>query len=123
MASDITTSTVGIFADPVKVYLDNNKTGSEGKSPLRLHGEAALASAKSIDHLALGTFKAGMVDVPLALAEGFRNTPRLWGQTVKEQEEITGWKSGTIVAGKVRIHHILQDLKAKNATVLGPWLV
>ena len=43
-----------------------------------------------------------MVDVPLALAEGFRNAPRLWGETVKEQEEINGWKSGTAVAGKVR---------------------
>ena len=103
MASDITSSTVGIFADPVKVYLDNPKDGAEGKSGLKLSGEAVLASVKSTNDLAVGTFKGGMVDVPLALAEGFRNTPRLWGENVKEQEEITGWKSGAAVAGKVRI--------------------
>ena len=94
---------MGIFADPVKVYLDNPKDGAEGKSQLKLSGEAALASVKSTNHLAVGTFKGGMVDVPLALAEGFRNTPRLWGEKVKEQEEITGWRSGATVAGKVRI--------------------
>ena len=101
LASDITTNTVGIFVDPAKVYLDNAKNESGDKSQLKLHGQAALASVNSIDNLALGAFKGGMVDVPLALAEGFRNAPKLWGETVKEQEEITGWKSGTAVAGKV----------------------
>ena len=113
VASDITTSTVGIFADPVKVYLDNHKAGPEEQSQLKVHGQAALASLKSTNHLAVGAFKGGMVDIPLALAEGFRNTPRLWGQTVEEQEEITGWKSGATVAGKVRIDltvHVVQDL-------------
>ena len=102
LASDITISTVGIFADPAKVYLDNHKNDDEDKSQMKLHGEAALASAKSIDHLAVKSFKGGMVDVPLALAEGFRNVPRLWGEKVEEQEEINGWKSGAAVAGKVR---------------------
>ena len=103
LASDITTNTAGIFLDPVKVYLDKDKNGGEGPSQLKLGGQAALASAKSIDHLAVGAFKGGMVDVPLAIAEGFRNAPKLWGQSVKEQEEITGWKSGAAVAGKVCI--------------------
>ena len=94
-----------MFADPAKVYLDNHKNGSEEKSQLKLHGQAALAFVRGTNHLAVGTFKGGMVDVPLALAEGFRNTPRLWGQTVKEQEEITGWQSGAAVAGKVCIDH------------------
>ena len=101
LASDVTTNAVGIFADPAKVYIDNAKSGSEPKSQLKLHGQAAPASVNSIDNLALGAIKGGMVDVPLALAEGFRNAPKLWGETVKEQEEITGWKSGTAVAGKV----------------------
>lgn len=125
MASDITTNTVGIFADPAKVYLDNAKSGSEDKSQLKLHGEAALASVKSIDNLALGAFKGGMVDVPLALAEGFRNAPRLWGETIKEQDEITGWKSGTAVAGKVSNgDYIPQDLPADvRVAVPGPWFL
>ena len=104
MATDITSSTVGIFADPAKVYVDNRKSESEKKSQVRLHGQAGLAFAKGVNHLASGTLKGGMVDMPLAMAEGFRNVPRLWGENVKEQEEITGWKSGATVAGKVSFH-------------------
>lgn len=103
LATDVTSSTVGIFADPVKVYLDDHKSESETKSLARLHGEAGLAFAKGVNYLAVGTFKGGMVDVPLALAEGFRNVPRLWGEKVEDQEEITGWKSGATVAGKVSL--------------------
>ena len=44
----------------------------------------------SIGSLAVRSFKGGMVDVPFALAEGFRNAPRLWGERVEEQEEIDG---------------------------------
>ncbi|KAL9617199.1 MAG: hypothetical protein Q9160_008004 [Pyrenula sp. 1 TL-2023] len=104
LATDVTTSTLGMFADPVKVYFDGTKSESEPKSQARLHGKAGLAFAKGVNHLAVGTFKGGMVDVPLALAEGFRNVPRLWGEDVKDQEEITGWKSGATVAGKSLVH-------------------
>ncbi|KAL6714655.1 hypothetical protein ACLMJK_008080 [Lecanora helva] len=103
LTSDITASTVGMFTDPVKVYLDNHKTGSEGKSRLKVHGKAAIVSVKSIDHLAVGAFKGGMVDIP-PLAEEFRNVPRLLSQDVSEQREITGWKSGAAVAGKPFVH-------------------
>ena len=123
MASDIITSTAGIFADPVKVYLDNNRPGATNKSQLELGGRAALASARSIDHLAVKTFKGGMVDLPLALAEGFRNVPRLWGQTVVEQDEVTGWRSGAAVAGKVRSNHIPQITITDIEPVLGPWIL
>ena len=88
-----------------------------------LHGQAALASVRSIDHLAVGAFKGGMVDVPLALAEGFRNAPRLWGETVKEQEEITGWKSGAAVAGKVRIDHGVLWNPSDRVVVTCPWFL
>jgi hypothetical protein len=43
--------------------------------------------------------KSGMVDVPLAMAEGFRNTPKLYGGMVSEHRPITDWKSGVIVSG------------------------
>ena len=57
-----------------------------------------------------------MVDFPLAVAEGFRNVPRLWGRKVKEQEEISGWKSGAAVAGKVHFPlHRISSLAEKSA--------
>ena len=88
------------------MYLEDHRSGSEDKSQTKLHGQAALAFVKGLDHIAAGALKGGVVAFPLALAEGFRNAPRLWGETVKEQAEITGWRSGTAVACKVRVEHI-----------------
>lgn len=101
---DVAKSTVGIFTDPAKVYIDHHndhKKPGEGRSLMKTHSHAALASAKSINNVVSGSFKGGMVEVPLAMAEGFRNVPRLWGESVAEQEEITGVGSGLKVAGKV----------------------
>lgn len=123
LATDVTTSTVGMFADPAKVYLDGKKPESDPQSQARLHGQAGLAFVKGVNHLAVGTFKGGMVDVPLALAEGFRNVPRLWGENVKDQEAITGWKSGATVAGKVSFIHSAIRPKIENDTVPSPWFL
>ena len=97
---DVAKSTVGIFADPAKVYIDNGKSKSSDSS--NVHGKAALAFGKGMNNVVSGAFKGGMVGVPLAMAEGFRNVPRLWGETVEEQQAITGVRSGAAVAGKVR---------------------
>lgn len=45
--------------------------------------------------------KGALVDVPVALAEGFRNAPRLYGEDLKEHDKVTDWKTGGTVAGKV----------------------
>lgn len=45
-------------------------------------------------------FKGFVVDVPLAVTEGLRSTPQLYGDKVEDLEPITDWKSGTVVAGK-----------------------
>lgn len=49
-----------------------------------------------------------MVDTTLALSEGLRSTPKLYGEKVKDHEPITDWQSGLKVAGKVReeCHHL-----------------
>ena len=58
------------------------------------------ASAVTIPKI-MGVFSKGMlVDVPLALTEGLRATPRLHGEVVKDHEPITGIKSGFKVASK-----------------------
>jgi len=61
----------------------------------------ALASAKSFGRLTGGFFKGTVVDLPLAVAEGFRAVPRMWGEEVQEYGKVTNWKSGGTVAGKV----------------------
>ncbi|KAF4964451.1 hypothetical protein FSARC_7637 [Fusarium sarcochroum] len=53
-------------------------------------------------------FTKGMLDAPLAVAEGFRNAPRLYGGKVYEPGRIDGFVSGGIVAGKNLGHGLLE---------------
>lgn len=39
------------------------------------------------------------VDIPLAVTEGFRAVPRLYGESVPEHEPVRDWQSGARVAG------------------------
>ncbi|KAJ5520951.1 UDP-glucuronosyl/UDP-glucosyltransferase [Penicillium fimorum] len=45
-------------------------------------------------------FKGVVVDIPHAAAEGFRQVPRLYGETPKDYGTIQDWKSGAIVGGR-----------------------
>ncbi|WYZ35207.1 hypothetical protein EsH8_I_001483 [Colletotrichum jinshuiense] len=40
------------------------------------------------------------VDVPLAVTDGFRAVPKLYGEKVPDRAPITDWKSGAMVGGK-----------------------
>lgn len=68
------------------------------------------ASAMSIPHFAGATVKAFLVDVPVAFAEGFRNTPKLYGEKVKAHEPVTDWKSGFKVAGTTFAQQMAEGL-------------
>lgn len=53
-------------------------------------------------------FTKGMLDAPLAVTEGFRNAPRLYGGKVYEPGRIDGVVSGGVVAGKNMFHGIAE---------------
>lgn len=44
--------------------------------------------------------KGMTVDIPLALTDGLKNVPRVYGDTVRDHGPVTGFKSGATVAGK-----------------------
>ena len=44
-----------------------------------------------------------MVDMPLAVTEGIRAIPKLYGDEVGGHEDIVDWKSGLRFAGSVRL--------------------
>ncbi|KAI5205756.1 UDP-Glycosyltransferase/glycogen phosphorylase [Aureobasidium subglaciale] len=44
--------------------------------------------------------KGGLVDIPLALAEGLRNIPLMYGDKPRDLGTVTDWRSGTAMAGK-----------------------
>ncbi|CAG7940237.1 unnamed protein product [Penicillium nalgiovense] len=45
-------------------------------------------------------FKGVVVDIPHAAAEGFRQVPRLYGETPKDYGGVQDWKSGAVVGGR-----------------------
>ncbi|PVH84848.1 glycosyltransferase family 1 protein [Cadophora sp. DSE1049] len=66
------------------------------------------ASMNSLGKVAVSYSKGIFVDIPLAATEGMRAVPRLYGGEVKEHEPITGWNSGTSVAGKMFMRGIYE---------------
>ncbi|GKZ18507.1 hypothetical protein AbraIFM66951_003387 [Aspergillus brasiliensis] len=66
----------------------------------KLLGKMAAASGKSLGNVGPTMVRGTLVDFPLALAEGLRNAPRLYGETPRDHGPVTDVKSGFAVAGK-----------------------
>ena len=83
---------------------DPNNSEEEGstKGPRVTPSEAAKMvglSALSIPKLHGSMLKGMLIDTPYAVTEGFRNTPKLYGEQVPDHEPVTDWKSGGVVGG------------------------
>ena len=83
--------------------LDSQKSGPDGLEPYRA---VATSAAKGV-----GSIMAAGLKTPVTftngLARGFHNAPRLYGDdTVRDEDKISGWKSGFAAAGKVRIIYL-----------------
>lgn len=57
------------------------------------------ASAKGLAQFTGVGVRGLLADVPVAVAEGLRNTPKLYGEKVPDHAPVTDWKSGITVAG------------------------
>lgn len=68
--------------------------------PRSMAGAVAGASAKSIGMLGPTAAKGMLVDFPLALTEGLKSVPELYGGKVRHHGPVTDAKSGAAVAGK-----------------------
>ncbi|KXJ86342.1 UDP-glucose,sterol transferase [Microdochium bolleyi] len=65
---------------------------------------AVTAAANSVGTLAGNATKGLFVDIPLALTEGLRAVPNLYGDQVHKHDVIEGFRSGVSVAGKTFCH-------------------
>ncbi|KAI0868294.1 UDP-glucose,sterol transferase [Hypoxylon argillaceum] len=61
---------------------------------------AIAASANSMGSVVTRTTRGVLVDIPLAVTEGMRAVPGLWGEKVEEHEPIHDLRSGVSVAGR-----------------------
>jgi hypothetical protein len=86
------------------------------------------ASGKSFGRVMTAHWQGVFVDIPLAVTEGLRSVPKLYGEEVKDYGEVKDWKSGALVAGKTFVHAfpegladlVVQPYKgAKEGGVLG----
>ncbi|KAJ7103729.1 sterol glucosyltransferase [Mycena epipterygia] len=73
---------------------------AENRSGMHTAGAMVAASGKSVGRFMTTYLKGTMVDIPLAVTEGLRGVPKLYGEEVKDHDHIKDWKSGAVVAGK-----------------------
>lgn len=95
IVTDFTSALGGTFINPFKEYKQARLTGDNGGSA------AALAAGKGVASIGTSVTKGTLVGFPLAITEGLRNTPRLYGDEVKDHGKVKDWKSGGTVAAKV----------------------
>lgn len=96
--TDFTSALGGTFINPFKEVRQARLEGGGGVSASLA---AAGAVGKDFTSMATSVSKGALVGMPLALAEGLRNAPRLYGEEVKDHGKVKDWKSGGIVAAKV----------------------
>ncbi|KAH0559843.1 hypothetical protein GP486_003640 [Trichoglossum hirsutum] len=61
--------------------------------------DAAIGATKSVSRI-VGTGLKSPIDFTLSLARGFHNAPKLYGDTVRPSDKVTGIQSGLKAAGK-----------------------
>ena len=67
---------------------------------------AAGVAGKSVGKISGGLAKGVLLDLPVAMADGFHAMPMLYGDEKMKRGPVSDWKSGMIVGGKVS-HFIL----------------
>ncbi|GJC78427.1 sterol 3-beta-glucosyltransferase UGT80B1 [Colletotrichum liriopes] len=95
--TDFTFALGGTFIDPWKEYKRARVSGHEAG---RASGAAAMAVGKGFASMTGAVAKGGLVSLPLAVAEGLHNVPRLYGDKPREHGKVEDWKSGGVVAAK-----------------------
>ncbi|WAO95183.1 Glyco-transf-28 domain-containing protein [Fusarium falciforme] len=128
-STDMAKATTGIVMKPIQAYqerqrtLQVNEAPSEPTSPhlsptpsqqgtlSRPHtshggssgwstaGAVASASASGVGGFFKSYGRGFYVDLPLAVTEGFRAVPKLYGEKVPENEPVHDWQSGARVGG------------------------
>ncbi|KAI9155563.1 glycosyltransferase family 1 protein [Paramyrothecium foliicola] len=92
------TSSLHEFGEVAEVQPTADKKGE--KSDAALAGTMALGAASGVGGFFHNFSKGFLLDLPLAMAEGMRNAPKLYGGEVREHGPVTDWKSGLTMSGK-----------------------
>ncbi|KAF7545181.1 hypothetical protein G7Z17_g9369 [Cylindrodendrum hubeiense] len=72
---------------------------SHGRGCMSTAGALASASASGVGGFFKSYGRGFYLDIPMAVTEGFRAVPELYGERVPEHEPVQDWQSGARVAG------------------------
>ncbi|KAJ5780212.1 hypothetical protein N7457_005372 [Penicillium paradoxum] len=117
-------------SEPELVVIESTHPSSSGDSPAagstgsrtgrnqldedwKVTGKAVGGSAKSVGKIIAYYYKGVLVDIPGAVNEGLRAVPRLYGEEVKDYDNIRDFKSGVAAASDNFAHgfsHGLTDI-------------
>ncbi|KAK5693994.1 hypothetical protein LTR97_009612 [Elasticomyces elasticus] len=83
--------------------MSSTRSPNDGESVERSQNVAssmALAFGKSYRKFFSSYTNGMLVEMPLAVAEGYRRLPGAWGDEAKDYGTVTDWNSGGVVAGR-----------------------
>ncbi|KAM0554957.1 hypothetical protein ACHAPJ_006695 [Fusarium lateritium] len=125
-AATIAEATVGIFSKPYETIKQSHtqpKTSSDGESSQEgsssnmrqaktpnVATDAIRGSTKGLGILALTSAKGILVDIPVAVTDGLRAVPHLYGEDVRRRGNISGFRAGAVVAGKSFYHGMFEAI-------------
>lgn len=75
------------------------------------YATAVLGAASGVGGFFHSFSKGMLLDLPLAVTEGLRNAPRLYGSEVYQPGNVVDWKSGGVVAAKTLSHGFVDGFK------------
>jgi len=125
---DLLSALSGIYRNPREMYKSRSRQRSRAVSTSGASGsnvgieeensdlttmevaKMAGASAKGIAQFTGVGVRGLLADIPVAVAEGLRNTPKLYGEKVPDHAPVTDWKSGITVAGSNFAHQMAEGL-------------
>lgn len=95
----------GIVLPPPGNNLDKNRSEGQNRALAAVAG-----SAGGVGGVLKALGKGFSLDIPHAVEEGLRVSPRLYGGEVYDPGPVTDWKSGAIAAGKNFSHGIVEGV-------------
>ncbi|KAI9727798.1 MAG: hypothetical protein M1834_007945 [Cirrosporium novae-zelandiae] len=100
MFSDCADAMNDIWKRPHEIHKSQKESKNQGEGSGKRIAAMVGASAMSISKMYGVALRGALIDMPLALTEGLRATPKLYGETVTEHNAVVDWKSGGIVGAK-----------------------
>ena len=85
---------------------DSNTAPGDDKSIPHAAAEVAIGTGKGVGRIITASLKSPMV-IMHGITRGFHNLPKVYGEEVREYENITGLRSGLLVSAKVHKYALI----------------